>query len=98
MEYDAPGEKISVSQAAVMSSPTGKYVYVVDALTKVVNKPIVVGGEQGKDYIVNEGLEAGDRVMIEGLQKVRPGAEVIIDTPAAKTVNAANKPAEPAKK
>ena len=98
LEYDAPVEKISVSQAAVMSSPTGKYVYVVDAQNKVVNKPIVVGGEQGKDYIVNEGLEAGDRVMIEGLQKVRPGAEVIIDTPAAKTVNAAKKTAEPAKK
>lgn len=98
LEYDAPVEKISVSQAAVMSSPTGKYVYVVDAQNKVVNKPIVVGGEQGKDYIVNEGLEAGDRVVIEGLQKVRPGVEVIVDTPAAKTAEAANKPAEPAKK
>ena len=98
LEYEAPVEKISVSQAAVMSSPTGKYVYVVDAQNKVVNKPIVVGGEQGKDYIVNEGLEAGDRVMIEGLQKVRPGAEVIVDAPAAKTAEAAKTPAAPAKK
>ena len=81
-----------------MSSPTGKYVYVVDAQNKVVNKPIVIGGEQGKDYIVNEGLEAGDRVMIEGLQKVRPGVEVIVDAPAAKTAEAAKTPAAPAKK
>lgn len=98
LEYEAPVEKISVSQAAVMSSPTGKYVYVVDAQNKVVNKPIVIGGEQGKDYIVNEGLEAGDRVMIEGLQKVRPGVEVIVDAPAAKTAEAAKTPAVPAKK
>lgn len=98
LEYDAPVEKILVPQAAVMSSAAGKYVYTVDAQNKVANKPIVIGGEQGKDYIVNEGLEAGDRVMIEGLQKVRPGAEVIIDVPAAKTAETAKKSAAPAQK
>lgn len=98
LEYDAPVEKILVPQAAVMSSAAGKYVYTVDAQNKVANKPIVIGGEQGKDYIVNEGLEAGDRVMIEGLQKVRPGAEVIVDVPAAKTAETAKKSADPAQK
>ncbi len=98
LEYDAPVEKILVPQAAVMSSAAGKYVYTVDAQNKVANKPIVIGGEQGKDYIVNEGLEAGDRVMIEGLQKVRPGAEVIVDVPAAKTAETAKKSAAPAQK
>ena len=98
LEYDAPVEKILVPQAAVMSSAAGKYVYTVDAQNKVANKPIVIGGEQGKDYIVNEGLEAGDRVMTEGLQKVRPGAEVIVDVPAAKTAETAKKSADPAQK
>ena len=98
LEYDAPVEKILVPQAAVMSSAAGKYVYTVDAQNKVANKSIVIGGEQGKDYIVNEGLEAGDRVMIEGLQKVRPGAEVIVDVPAAKTAETAKKSADPAQK
>lgn len=98
LEYDAPVEKILVPQAAVMSSAAGKYVYTVDAQNKVANKPIVIGGEQGKDYIVNEGLEAGDRVMTEGLQKVRPGAEVIVDVPAAKTAETAKKSAAPAQK
>ena len=98
LEYDAPVEKILVPQAAVMSSAAGKYVYTVDAQNKVANKPIVIGGEQGKDYIVNEGLEAGDRVMTEGLQKVRPGAEVIVDVPAAKTAETAEKSADPAQK
>lgn len=98
LEYDAPVEKILVPQAAVMSSAAGKYVYTVDAQNKVANKPIVIGGEQGKDYIVNEGLEAGDRVMTEGLQKVRPGAEVIVDVPAAKTAETAKKSADSAQK
>lgn len=98
LEYDAPVEKILVPQAAVMSSAAGKYVYTVDAQNKVANKPIVIGGEQGKDYIVNEGLDAGDRVMTEGLQKVRPGAEVIVDVPAAKTAETAKKSADPAQK
>lgn len=98
LEYDAPVEKILVPQAAVISSAAGKYVYTVDAQNKVANKPIVIGGEQGKDYIVNEGLEAGDRVMTEGLQKVRLGAEVIVDVPAAKTAETAKKSADPAQK
>lgn len=98
LEYDAPVEKILVPQAAVISSAAGKYVYTVDAQNKVANKPIVIGGEQGKDYIVNEGLEAGDRVMTEGLQKVRLGAEVIVDVPAAKTAETAKKSAAPAQK
>ena len=36
--------------------------------------------------------------MIEGLQKVRPGAEVIVDVPAAKTAETAKKSADPAQK
>ena len=82
LEYEAPDEKIVIPQAALMSTATTKYVYVVDAQNKVVNKPISVGTEQGKDIVVLDGLEAGDRVIVNGLQKVRPGQEVIIDLPA----------------
>lgn len=85
LEYEAPVEKIVISQAALMSSASSKYVYVVDAQNKVVNKPVSVGTEQGKDIVILDGLEAGDRVIVSGLQKVRPGQEVIIDSvPAAK--------------
>lgn len=84
LEYEAPVERVVIPQAALMSSATGKYVYVVDAQNKVVNVPVTVGVEQGKDIVVLDGLEAGVRVMIEGLQKVRPGQEVIVDAPAAK--------------
>ena len=73
LEYEAPEEKIVISQAALMSSASSKYVYVVDAQNKVVNKPVSVGAEQGKDIVVLDGLEAGDRVIVTGLHKGRPG-------------------------
>ena len=100
LEYSAPVEKIIIPQAAVMSSVASKYVYVVDAQNKVINKPIQVGVEQGKDIVVLEGLEAGERVVVNGLQKVRPGQEVIIDTPAVAKASAVKtiKPAQPAEK
>lgn len=83
LEYEAPVEKIVISQAALMSSASSKYVYVVDAQNKVVNKPVSVGAEQGKDIVILDGLEAGDRVIVSGLQKIRPGQEVIVDAMSA---------------
>lgn len=83
LEYEAPVEKIVISQAALMSSASSKYVYVVDAQNKVVNKPVSVGAEQGKDIVILDGLEAGDRVIVSGLQKVHPGQEVIVDAMSA---------------
>lgn len=82
MEYEAPTEKIIIPQEALMSSVASKYVYVVDSQNKVVNKPVQVGVEQGKNIVVLNGLEAGELVIREGIQKVRPGQEVVIDTPA----------------
>ena len=96
LEYESPEEKIAVPQAAVMASVASKYVYVVDAQNKIVNKPIQTGVLQGKDIVVLSGLEAGERVVVNGIQKVRPGQEVIIDSPAAAKPAAAKagKPAE----
>ncbi len=82
MEYEAPTEKIIIPQEALMSSVASKYVYVIDSQNKVVNKPVQVGVEQGKNIVVLNGLEAGELVIREGLQKVRPGQEVVIDMPA----------------
>ena len=91
LEYEAPEEKVVISQAALMSSATSKYVYVVDAQNKVVNKPVAVGAEQGKNIVVTDGLEAGDRVIVNGLQKVRPGQEVVIDAAPKKQAAAPEK-------
>ncbi len=95
MEYESPVEKIVISQAALMSSAVSKNVYVVNAQNKVVNRIVTVGTEQGKNIVILDGLEAGDRVIVNGLQKVRPGVEVVVDAPAVKT-EAAQKADKPA--
>jgi membrane fusion protein (multidrug efflux system) len=66
-------------------------VLLADQDNKVVVRPIELGGQQGSEWIVLGGLAAGDRVIVEGLQKVQPGAVVRIATAdkQAKPVDAA---------
>jgi membrane fusion protein (multidrug efflux system) len=49
---------------------------VVDADNKVVARTVVTGATVGSDWVVSAGLAAGDRVIVEGLQKVQPGQVV----------------------
>jgi len=88
LEYEAPEKKIVIPQKALMSSTAAKFVYVVDAAGNVVNKPVTVGPVQGKDIVIMTGLNAGDRVIVEGIQKVRPGMAVIAAKEGAKAAPA----------
>lgn len=63
-------------QAAVQRDPNGAYVLVVGADGKVVRKNVVADRIQGADWVVPSGLAAGDRVIVSGLQKARPGQPV----------------------
>ncbi len=68
---------ILVSQAAVSRDAKGSAtVYVVDAAGKAQLRPISVSRTVGDKWLVTGGLKAGERVIVEGLQKVRPGAAV----------------------
>lgn len=67
---------IKVPQRAVMMSPLGQAVMTIDAEGKVVAQPIKLGGMAGTDWIVEAGLKSGDKVIVNGLQKVRPGMPV----------------------
>jgi len=42
----------------------------------VALRSVVLGDRVGNDYIVTEGVKAGERVVVEGLQKARPGTTV----------------------
>ena len=48
----------------------------VDAEGKVERRPVRVGRSVGDQWLVEDGLAAGDRVIVEGLQKIRPGVPV----------------------
>ncbi|MDB5689009.1 MAG: secretion protein HlyD [Sphingomonas bacterium] len=77
-----------VPQRAVQVSAKETTVMVVGANNIVVAKPVKLGELQGRNWVILSGLKAGDRVVVSGLQKVRPGAPVRIAgargaTPAA---------------
>jgi len=67
---------VLVPQRAVQDLQGAKTVMVVDAQNKVQLRTIRVGDRADKYLIVLEGLNAGERVIVEGMQKARPGSEV----------------------
>lgn len=77
LEQGVATSGILVSQAAVSRDPKGAAtVYVVDSAGKAQLRPITVSRTVGDKWLVTGGLKAGERVIVEGLQKVRPGAAV----------------------
>jgi membrane fusion protein (multidrug efflux system) len=67
---------IQVPQQAVTRSGTGDSVMVVGADAKVAPRAIKVGSAHDGQWIVLEGLKAGEQVMVDGFQKLQPGAPV----------------------
>jgi len=67
---------ITVPQQAITRTPDGSAVMVVSAESKVVSRPVKTGAASGDSWVINDGLKEGDQVIVEGLQKVQPGATV----------------------
>jgi membrane fusion protein, multidrug efflux system len=78
VERGAPTSALTVPQAAVLLDQAGRYVLVVDAAKKVEQRRITTGAEQGRDIVVTDGLKEGEQVIVEGIQKVRPGQVVTV--------------------
>src|SRR3989338_570171 len=71
--------------AALQFGASGTFAYVVDAEDKVQLTPISIGASDGQLSVVEQGLKAGDRLVLEGTDRLRSGnkVEVIGDTPVA---------------
>ena len=67
---------ILIPQRAVQDLQGAKTVMVVDQENKVALRTIKLGDKVDKDVVVLDGLNAGERVIVEGMQKVRPGGQV----------------------
>jgi membrane fusion protein (multidrug efflux system) len=65
-----------VPQQAVMDLQGTRQIAVVDANNSVTIRAVTVGDTVGHDWIINSGVQSGDRVVVEGLQKVRTGMQV----------------------
>lgn len=74
----APYHALTVPEQALGTDQGRKFVYVVDAEDKVVYRPVQVGPlNNGRRVVLDPGLKATDRVVVSGLQRIRPGDKVI---------------------
>jgi membrane fusion protein (multidrug efflux system) len=90
-------QALAVPQRAVLEGPQGKMVLVVDDKGMAQARPVQVGDWAGEDWVINDGLKTGERVIVDGVVKVRPGAPVkIAETPPAPQAAApTQQPAKP---
>jgi len=76
-----------VPQSAVQIDRKGRYVFVVDDENRVQERRIETGAAIDADWVVTSGLSAGERVIVQGVQKVTPGQIVKTVTKAEEAVN-----------
>lgn len=67
---------IAVPQTAVLQGDQGRYIWVIGADGKAVQRAIETGAWAGKDWIVRTGLNPGDTIIIDNLMKLKPGVAV----------------------
>ena len=76
LEIEKPPMVVVISQAAVALDQTGAYVFVVNDKNVVEQRRVKTGPSRDGLLAVEQGLKAGDKVIIQGQQKVRPGMTV----------------------
>ncbi|MCM2312133.1 MAG: efflux RND transporter periplasmic adaptor subunit [Steroidobacteraceae bacterium] len=69
-------DAIQVPQRAVMQGPQGNFVWVVDAESKAQFRPVTVGPLSDDMWLITEGLQDGERIVVDGGLKVAPGVTV----------------------
>ncbi len=91
LEGVQPVMAVSTPRAAILSDQQGNYVYVVNAENKAEIQRVKLGQSTPETAFILSGLQEGERVILEGLQRVRPG-ETVSPAPASArpTSSAAN--------
>lgn len=83
---------ILVPQRAVQAGPQGQFVLTVDDKGTVIPQGIKTGGMSGTYFVVAEGLKGGEKIIVNGLQKARPGTtvKVVVLGPDGKPIASAS--------
>ncbi|WP_298269956.1 efflux RND transporter periplasmic adaptor subunit [uncultured Bradyrhizobium sp.] len=90
LEGVQPVEVLAIPRSAVLSDQEGEYVYVVGADNKAEQRRIKLGQSTSTIAAVTSGIALGDKVVVEGLQKVKPG-EVVAPGPASALIQSSMK-------
>jgi membrane fusion protein (multidrug efflux system) len=69
-------DAVLVPKAAISQGPQGPFVYVVDDKSIAQVRPVTLDREVANGWIVRDGLKAGERIVVEGVIRVRPKAAV----------------------
>jgi membrane fusion protein, multidrug efflux system len=69
---------VTVPQRAVLEGPQGKFVYIVDEKSTAQPRPVEAGQWAGERWVISSGLKGGERVIVDGVMKIGPGAPVRI--------------------
>lgn len=77
-------DALLIPDKALLQTQEGTHVFVVGKDNKVAKRMVTTGASHEHQWIVKKGLKTGERVIAEGLQKVRPGMEVKVTAAAAK--------------
>lgn len=72
LQHSEPEMRLLIPQPSVLQDMQGHYVYTVSDENVVVRKNVTLGQREGVDWVVETGLAEGDRVIVNGIQKVRP--------------------------
>lgn len=73
---------LAVPQTAVLQGDLGRYVWVIDAGGKAAQRAVEVGNWVGQDWIIRNGLNVGDTVILDNLMKLKPGSAVVVQASA----------------
>jgi membrane fusion protein (multidrug efflux system) len=76
LEQGVSDAAITVPQQAIVRSNEGSSVMIVGADNKVISQPVTANANDGQNWVVSSGLKGGERIVVEGFQKAKPGATV----------------------
>ena len=76
-------DAILVPQRAVQQSGQGHFVWLVDQQGQAERRPVEVGDWYEDNWFINEGLHAGEQLVVDGGQRLTPGAKVVVTARAA---------------
>jgi len=82
---------LTVPQKAVQQTSNGHVVFLVSHDGTAEVRPVIVGEWVGDDWIIRQGLKADEQVIVEGFQRLKPGAPVKVVEPVAAAAESAEK-------
>jgi membrane fusion protein, multidrug efflux system len=96
---DTHKDVTTMSTAGIQRGAPGTFVYLVNADSTVSVRPVKLGVTEGDHVEILSGLVPGDRIVIDGADKLRDGAKIVIrsENKPAQTTNPAQAPADPDK-